>query len=142
MAQGYDKPFVSIIVPCRNEERFIRACLDSMIGTDYPKDRLEVLVVDGISEDGTRAIIESYSKRNPFIRLLVNPWKITPVALNLGITNAKGDVIIWMSAHNRYENDYVSRSVLCLSQYEADNVGGVIITLPREETLTGRAIVA
>src|SRR5439155_4938763 len=106
------------------------------------KDRLEVLVVDGISGDGTRAIIESYSKRNPFIRLLDNLWKITPVALNLGITNAKGDVIIWMSAHNRYERDFISRSVTCLMKYGANNVGGIIITLPREDTLVGRAIVA
>src|SRR5437764_12053409 len=96
MIRENDKPFVSIIVPCSNEERFIGACLDSVIGTDYPKDRLEVSVVDGISEDGTRVIIESYSKTNPFIRLLDNLSKITPVALNLGITNAKGAVIIWL----------------------------------------------
>lgn len=142
MAQGNDKPFVSVIVPCWNEERFIKTCLESVLDTDYPKDSLEVLVIDGMSGDGTRAIIQSYRKEKSFIRLLDNPRKITPAALNLGITNAKGDVIIWMSAHNRYEKDYISRSVLCLSQYEADNVGGIIIATPREETLAGLAIVA
>jgi glycosyltransferase involved in cell wall biosynthesis len=134
-------PLVSIVVPCRNEERFIAMCLDSILTNDYPRELLEILVVDGMSDDGTKAIVEGYEQRHMGIRLLINPEMITPVSLNLGIQNATGDIIFWMSAHNRYEKDYVSRSVRCLQAYKADNVGGIMISLPREETMTGRAIV-
>jgi len=135
-------PFTSIIIPCRNEERFIGNCLDSIIANDYPKERLEVLAIDGMSEEGTQGVIENYSKKYPWIKLLKNPKRITPVALNMGIMNSKGEIIIWMSAHNRYEKDYISRSVESLEKYGADNVGGIMRTLPREDTFTGQAIVA
>jgi cellulose synthase/poly-beta-1,6-N-acetylglucosamine synthase-like glycosyltransferase len=135
-------PFVSIIIPCRNEEIYIGKCLNSIIANDYPKNKLEVLAVDGMSEDGTRRIVEGYTQRYPFIKLLDNPKRITPTALNVGIQRAKGDVIIWMSAHNHYEKDYISRSVESLNKYGADNVGGIMKTLPRENNFTGRAIVA
>ena len=135
-------PFTSIIIPCRNEERFIGSCLDSIIANDYPKEKLEVLAVDGMSEDGTRAVIESYGGQFPWIRLIENRRKITPVALNIGIKNAKGEIIIWMSAHNRYEKGYISRCVESLNKYGADNVGGIMTTLPRIDNFTGRAIVA
>ena len=135
-------PFISVIVPCRNEEKFIGGCLDSITGNDYPKDRLEVLVVEGMSEDGTLEIIKSYAQQYPFIKLLDNPEKVTPVGLNRGIRNARGSVIIWMSSHNFYEKDYIIRSIENLHKYSADNVGGIMKTLPREDTLLGRAIVA
>lgn len=135
-------PFVSIIIPCRNERRFIGDCLQSIIDNDYPKERLEVLAVDGMSEDGTRAVIESYAQQYPWIRLIENPKRITPVALNIGIKNAKGEIIIWMSAHNRYDKNYISRCVESLEKYGADNVGGVMKTLPREDSFMAQAIVA
>jgi cellulose synthase/poly-beta-1,6-N-acetylglucosamine synthase-like glycosyltransferase len=134
--------FTSIIIPCRNEERFIESCLDSIIANDYPKEKVEVLAVDGMSEDGTALVIEHYTKEYPWIRLLENPKRITPVALNIGIKNAKGKIIIWMSAHNRYEKEYISRSVESLNKFGADNVGGIMTTLPRIDNFTGRAIVA
>jgi len=168
-------PFVSIIIPCRNEEKFIGKCLDSIIAQDYPKDRLEVLVVDGMSEDGTREIVERYtdmslrarslachceqseaiSARDKLrnlgiatslpalamtLKLLNNPKKVTPCALNIGIKNAKGEIILWMSAHSRYEKDYISKCVKYLKEYDADNVGGVMITLPRDNAFIGKAI--
>jgi len=135
-------PFVSIIIPCRNERRFVGDCLQSIIDNDYSKERLEVLVIDGMSDDGTPDVIREFTQSSPWIRLIENPRKITPVALNIGIANSKGETILWMSAHNRYEKDYVSRSVECLEKYGADNVGGIMRTLPREDTFTGKAIVA
>ena len=77
-------PLVSIITPCRNEEKHIGRCLDSIVAQDYPKDELEVMVVDGMSEDGTRKIVEEYAKQRQFIRLLDNPKRITPCAFNTG----------------------------------------------------------
>jgi glycosyltransferase involved in cell wall biosynthesis len=68
---------ISVIIPCRNEEKFISKCLDSIIQQDYPKENLEVLVIDGMSEDKTREIIQKYSQRYPFIKLLENPKKFT-----------------------------------------------------------------
>jgi GT2 family glycosyltransferase len=136
-----DSPFVSVIVPCREEGKFIQQALDSIVANDFPKERLEVLVVDGMSEDDSRPIISQYVSRYPFMRLIDNPRKITSAALNTGIAQAKGSAILWMSAHNRYEKNYISRCVECLGKYEADNVGGVIIAVPRELSLIGRAIV-
>ena len=132
--------FVSIIIPCRNEEKFIKRCLDSVLGQDYPKDKLEVLVIDGMSEDRTREIIKEYSEKYPFIKLLENPNKFTPFALNIGIKNAQGEVILRMDAHAGYEKDYVSKCVKYLKEYNADNVGGVMKTLPRKNNLAARAI--
>src|SRR5574342_1219169 len=89
-------PLVTIVVPCRNEERYIVECLDSILACDYPSDRLEVLVVDGMSDDGTRAVLADYAARNPLVRMLDNPRRITPVALNLAIRAARGEVIVRM----------------------------------------------
>ncbi len=68
--------------------------LDSILANDYPKYRLEVLVVDGMSEDGTRGIIEQYPRSYQFVKLLENPKKITPCGLNKGIREARGEDLI------------------------------------------------
>lgn len=135
-----DLPFVSLIIPCRSEERFVGQCLDSIIVNDYPKDQIEVLVVDGMSEDETRMIVERYAQQYSFIRLLDNPKKITSTALNIGIANAKGDIIMRMDAHNLYPPDYISGLVDWLEKTGADNVGGIWITLPANETAIAQAI--
>jgi len=132
--------FVSIIIPCRNEEKFIGKCLDSIIEQDYPKDKIEVLVVDGASEDRTKKIIENCSKKYLFIKLLNNPQKFTPFALNIGIKNSKGEIIIRMDSHAGYERDYVSKCVKYLEEYGADNVGGIIRTIPVNNTLIAKSI--
>lgn len=136
-----DSPLLSIIIPCRDEEKFIGGCLDSIISNNYPKEKLAVLVIDGMSEDGTREIINGYAQRHSFIKVLDNHRKITSAGLNIGIKHARGTIIIWMSAHNYYEKDYISRSIEFLQKYNADNVGGIIKTLPRENTFVGQTIV-
>ncbi len=132
--------FVSVIIPCRNEKNFIAKCLDSIIEQDYPKDKLEVLVIDGMSEDGTREIIKDYSQKYPLIKILDNSKKFTPFALNIGIKEAKGEVIVRMDAHAGYEKDYISKCALHLIESGADNVGGSIKTLPAKDTLEARAV--
>jgi glycosyltransferase involved in cell wall biosynthesis len=133
-------PLVSAIVPCRNEERYISQCLDSIVANDYPKDKLEVLVVDGNSEDRTRKIVAGYQQRYESIRLLDNVKKITPVAMNIGIKNARGMIIMKMDAHTTYEKDYISKCVKFLYEYNADNVGGILQTVPGAETTMAKAI--
>jgi glycosyltransferase involved in cell wall biosynthesis len=134
------QPSVSIVVPCRNEEHYIVECLDSILACDYPHDRLEVLIVDGMSDDSTRAILTDYATRHPEVRVLDNPRRITPVALNIAIRAARGDVIVRMDAHVVYPTNYVSRLVAALDEFGADNAGAVLRTLPANQTPMGRAI--
>jgi glycosyltransferase involved in cell wall biosynthesis len=133
-------PIVSIIVPCRNEVKFIAKFLDSLLANDYVKTDLEVLIVDGMSNDGTREIIERYMERYPFIRLLDNIKQITPIALNLGILSAQGEIIMRMDVHAEYPTNYVSGLVSALIETHADNVGGVCITVADKNTAFAQAI--
>ncbi|MFQ5561447.1 MAG: glycosyltransferase family 2 protein [Nitrospinota bacterium] len=132
---------VSVIIPCRNEAEFIAGCLDSILANDYPTKKMEIFVVDGMSEDGTREIVGTYTQKHTHIKRLDNIQKITPVALNIGITQARGKFILWMSAHNHYDKRYISCCVESVTRYKADNVGGGIITVPRDCTVIGRATV-
>ena len=134
------QPKVSIVLPCRNEAPYIEACLESILAADYPADRIEVLVVDGLSNDGTRDIVTRYAATHLQIRLLENPLGITPAAMNVGIRAASGDVIMRMDAHVMYPADYVRRLIGALDSSGADNVGGVILTLPGDQTPVARAI--
>lgn len=133
-------PCVSIIIPCRNEEKYISKCLDSLIDNDYPKNLIEIFVIDGMSDDKTREILKKYSIRYSFIKLLDNPKKITPCALNIGIKSANGDIIIRMDAHATYSNNYISKCVKYLYECNADNVGGVWKIIPRSNTIVGKSI--
>ncbi len=133
-------PLISIIIPCRNEENFIKGCLDSIIVNNYPKDKLEVLVIDGMSNDKTKEIVKRYVKQYSFISFLENHRKFTPFGLNIGIKEAKGEIIIRMDAHAIYEKDYILKCTKFLKEYNADNVGGVTEILPSENTLLRKAI--
>ena len=134
------KPFVSIIVPCYNEVRFIRKLLQNIADQDYPIERLEVFVVDGMSNDGTREEIRDFIKPFPYIHLLENEKRYVPFALNKGISLSTGEVIMRMDAHAEYPLDYISRLVESLYQLNADNVGGSWITLPGNSTIRALAI--
>ncbi len=138
--ENKDLPLVSVIIPCRNEEKFIGKCLDSIIAQDYPKNKIEVLVVDGRSTDRTREIVKKYAQKYPFIRILDNPQKIVPAALNIGIKKAKGEIIIRMDAHNIYDKSYISKCVKYLKEYNVDNVGGILLTLPANNTIVAKSI--
>lgn len=119
---------LSVIVPIYNEEKYIAKCLDSILEQDYPKDKMELLLCDGMSKDRTREIIAEYQKKYPWIQLLDNPQRIAPCAMNVGIKAAKGDIIMRLDAHASYENNYFSALVAALEKYGADNVGAVCKT--------------
>jgi glycosyltransferase involved in cell wall biosynthesis len=131
---------VTAIVPCRNEARYIGRCLDSLVSCDYPKDRLEVLVCDGMSDDGTREIVTQYVARYPFIRLVDNPRRITPCAMNVGIREARGAAIVLIGAHASYAPSYLTQLVAALEETGADSVGGVLVTLPASDAPLPRAL--
>jgi glycosyltransferase involved in cell wall biosynthesis len=132
-------PRVSIIIPCRNEAGFIAQCLDSLLGNGFPQDELEILVVDGMSADGTRKIVEGYASHHP-VRLLDNPKRVTPCALNIGIRHAKGKIIMRVDAHSSFAPNYIANCVNALETHRADDVGGLWRIRPRAETLIGRSI--
>lgn len=119
---------LSVICPIYNEEKYIAQFLDSLLQQNYPKDDLEILLVDGMSKDHTREIVEGYIVKNPFIRLVDNPDKIVPCAMNRGIEVAKGDIIMRLDAHASYQPDYFSVLVNGLKRLNADNVGTVCKT--------------
>src|SRR5438093_4519334 len=110
-------PLVSIIVPCRNEEKHIARCLKSILENDYPKERMEILVLDGMSEDHTGAIVADYAQRYPQLRLMNNPTRTIPTAMNRGIKQAQGEVVMKVDAHSTYPEDFISNSVRFLEQY-------------------------
>lgn len=119
---------LSIVCPIYKEEKYIIQCIDSLLQQDYPKDDLEILLVDGMSSDNTRNIIKEYSEKYPFIHLLDNPKRIVPCAMNIGIKAAKGNIIIRLDAHANYEKDYFSVLSRRLIELGADNVGVVCKT--------------
>jgi len=135
-----ENPKVSIVIPCLNEEKYIGKCLNSILENNYPNDKIEVLVIDGKSNDMTKEIVRHYSDKYLFFRLLENPKGKTSAGLNIGIQNSSGEIIIRMDAHARYSSDYISKCVETLEKYKADNVGGIIQTIPGAETLVAKSI--
>lgn len=121
------KLFVSIIMPIRNEDEHIECSLDSVLAQDYPAEQVEVILVDGMSDDETRSIIRTISSRNPTrrIKILDNPKQIVPVAFNLGLMQATGEIIVRVDGHCLLAPDYISRCVESLMITGADNVGGL-----------------
>jgi glycosyltransferase involved in cell wall biosynthesis len=133
-------PFVSVLVACWNEEKYISRCLDSIVASDYPKDRMEILVIDGMSGDATREIVKDYADRHPLIRLVDNPQRYFPAAMNVGIRNARGDVIVITSAHSLCDPKYVSTCVRYQQESGAENVGGALHIEPGVDTTVAQAI--
>jgi len=137
-----DMPFVSVIVPCFNEARFIERSLRSILATDYPEGLLELIVADGRSTDGTRELLDSLAARDPRMRVIDNPERITPVALNRAIAASRGEIVIRFDAHAVMPADYIRRSVELLISRNADNAGGSIRTLPQSSGPFSGPIVA
>lgn len=125
-------PSVSIIIPCRNEKNYISKNIDSILEQDY-KGEWEVLIVDGMSDDGTREIIEKYN--NPRVRLIDNPHQFTPHALNIGVDEAKGDVFIILGGHAFLDKNFVANNIKVL---ELDKTvgcsGGQILNIYENQT--------
>jgi GT2 family glycosyltransferase len=119
---------VSVVIPTRNEEQTIAACLGAVLAQDYPAGRMEVLVVDGRSTDRTRAIVAELAATDPHARvqLLENPHRIASTALNIGIRAARGEIIARVDGHTILAPDYLRRCVETLAVTGADNVGGLL----------------
>ena len=133
-------PLVSVVLPVRNEGPHIQPCLERLLSQDYPAAAVEILVIDGRSDDDTVDRVREVQQRHPDadLRLLDNPQRTVPHALNLGIRAARGDVIVRMDGHAVPSPDYLSTCVAALERSGAANVGGVVVA--RGATPFGHAV--
>ncbi len=133
---------ISVVVPIYNEAKYIEACARSIAAQDYPKDDLEVIFVDGMSNDGTREILAGLMQEYPWMRMEDNPQQIVPPAMNIGIHAAKGDTIVRMDAHAAFPANYLTELVKQQAALHADNVGGVCRALPANDSPICKSIAA
>jgi cellulose synthase/poly-beta-1,6-N-acetylglucosamine synthase-like glycosyltransferase len=130
-------PFVSVMIPVRNERRNIVRCLAAIRSQDYRQDRMEVIFADAMSTDGTREIIASSANSHIPVRIVDNPEKDRAHGLNAAIRAAKGDLIVRVDARSVIGREHVSRIVRALLESGADNAGCVM--KPIAEGLTQEA---
>jgi glycosyltransferase involved in cell wall biosynthesis len=123
---GSTLPLVSVVIPMRNERQFIETCLDGFDKQTWPKESLEVLVVDGGSTDGSKQIVSELAARLPWLRTIDNPDGRASAAFNRGIDAATGEVICLFSSHGVPASNYIERSVKALEDTGAAGVGGRI----------------
>ena len=119
-------PRVAVVVFCRNEERRIGRCLDSLLANDYDQRLLDIIVVDGMSNDRTREIVAQYCQKHSCVRMVDNPKKIIPAAMNVGIRAAKAEIVQLINVHAVYPPNFISALVRGSQQYGADNIGGLL----------------
>jgi GT2 family glycosyltransferase len=120
-----DLPFVTVIVPMLDEIGFIGPCVEGFLAQRYPADRLEILVIDGGSTDGSREVVTELGRIHPRVRLVDNPRRVAAAAANVGIAEAHGEILCFLSAHGVPDPDYVATSVRLLSEEPgAVGVGG------------------
>jgi succinoglycan biosynthesis protein ExoA len=124
----------------RNEAAFIERSLGAVLAQDYKRDRMEVIVADGMSDDGTRALIESFQRDYRNLRLIDNPQRIVSTGLNAALREVKGEIIVRVDGHCEIASDYVSRCVSHLTNNQAECVGGPVETIG--ESYTAQAIAA
>lgn len=131
-------PTVSIIIPMRNEEKFIAKCLDKFCEQDFPIDNFEIIVVDGLSNDRSVEIVKTFQNKYANIELLKNPKKHTSSAFNLGIKASKADYVGIFSAHSIPSRTYISSAVQTMTKTNADCVGGPMTA--KNNSIIGKAI--
>ena len=130
---------VSVVIPLYNEEKFVEPLTKSLLNQDYDFKLLEFIFVDGVSTDNTVKLLNKYLKNTKMkYRIITNPKRITPISVNMGIKEAKNDVIIRLDAHSEYPENYISKNVYYLNKTGADNVG--CITIPKYKNKTGSVI--
>ncbi|MBL8089733.1 MAG: glycosyltransferase [Anaerolineales bacterium] len=137
-----DLPFVSIIVPCYNEEKTIQHLLNGILVQTYPLEKMEVVISDGMSTDDTLEAIEAFKKEHGALRIIVtkNQLKTIPSGLNQAIGESRGDLIIRLDAHSMPIKEYVERCVSAHQNKKGDNVGGVWEIRPSESTWVADSI--
>ncbi|MGB7539223.1 MAG: glycosyltransferase family 2 protein [Anaerolineales bacterium] len=137
-------PRISVLIPCRNEERTIEQVLEALHRQSFPAGRIEVIVADGRSTDGTRERIEGFARAHPgwALRWVDNPGLSAPAGLNAALREAHGEIILRMDAHAIPDPDYVEQCVRAFERSGCDGVGGGISIQPGGGGVVARAIAA
>lgn len=137
-------PTVSVIVPCYNEEKTIGLLLASLFEQSYPLSDVEVVIADGLSEDGTRRAIAAFQEQHPDLNLRVvdNLKRTIPAGLNAALAAAEGKYIVRLDAHSVPHREYLARSLAGLEAGMGANVGGVWEITPGAETWIAKSIAA
>ncbi len=137
-------PYLSIIVPCYNEQATIRLLLDAVLAQTYPRSQMEIVIADGLSQDGTRDVIAAFQSEHPdlAVRILDNERRSIPSALNLAVSAARGEIIIRLDAHSMPQPDYMQCCVQVLEAGKGANVGGVWMIHPGAGGWIAEAIAA
>ncbi len=132
----------SIIIPVLNEEKFIEECIESVASNTDDIEKMEIIVVDGGSEDNTVEIVKKISSKYKNLILLHNPKKITPISLNLAIKESSGEFIVRLDAHALYSKNYVNKCIQVLENSDENigNVGGFIKTKPSQSSIFSKAV--
>jgi len=118
------EPLVSIVIPMLNEVEAIERCIQSIQDQDYPLDKIEVVVVDGMSTDGSREKVNELARQYGHIKLFDNEKRRTPVALNIGARNASGKVVVILGAHTRIDKSFVNTNVKYMNELGVKCTGG------------------
>ena len=136
-----NRPIISIVIPCRNEENFIEKCIYSLLGQEGINGEIEILVADGMSNDKTREIVTKIAADDRRVKLLDNIQLSTPHALNMGIKNANGEYVAILGAHSDYSKSYLASCLNILNKYpDVSCAGGPIESLGRNDFAKATAI--
>ncbi len=133
-------PLVTVVLPVRNERRHILSCLKSLSFNDYPSERVEIIVVDGLSTDGSKEVVLEFQRDHPNVHLVENPHRFTPHGMNIGIRLGRGEYIVIAGGHAVFPPDFLHIAVEYLQKIDADVVGGPIVTTPGGRTVWSKAI--
>ena len=130
----------SVLIPCRNEAGNIETCIRNVFAFEPPEGGFEVIVIDGMSDDGTREILSGLKRQYQGLRVIDNPQRTVPHAMNLGIEHARGEYIIRTDVRCVHPSTYLKDLISLSEETGADNVGGVLV--PTGETYTQKSIAA
>jgi dolichyl N-acetyl-alpha-D-glucosaminyl phosphate 3-beta-D-2,3-diacetamido-2,3-dideoxy-beta-D-glucuronosyltransferase len=136
------RPFLSIIIATKNEERYIGKLLDSIFDQTYPKTNFEVLIVDGMSKDATLKVVDNY-RALLNLRVLINPRIRSTFAFNLGLNEAKGELFMIVGAHSYLQDDFIEKAVntfLGVRKNEPKLVGVGGIILNESDSVFGKIV--
>ncbi len=123
-------PQVSVIIPCRNESRYLDTLLQSIERQTYPRESIDLLFVDGMSTDNTVEILRHFEANRPHVRIMCNPSQYVPHAMNIGIREARGEFIVRLDAHATYVESYLEMLITAGSVHNAQGPGHCPCTCP------------
>jgi len=134
---------ITVAITCYNEEKYIEGCLRSVLAFNKPEgEDIEILVVDGMSEDRTRQIVKELQKEFSEVQLIDNQERYQVYGINLAIDKARGKFLAWLGAHAVYPKDYLTVLYQTSLRSKADNVGGILKTLPGSSSYSGHLVQA